>query len=400
MHKFSELESLLTSRRHSLFTTDIDKKEKQIKEFIENSSFLILGGAGSIGKSVVKEIILRKPRKIHIVDINENGLAELTRDIRSSIGYFSGKFSTFVCDIGSKIFDKYFMSEDKFDYVLNFTALKHVRSEKDILSLTRLIQVNIFNTKKVLELCDLKNTKKYFCVSTDKASSPVNFMGASKRIMELYLAADSSDVEVSTARFANVAFSDGSLPYSMLRRLESQQPLAVPKDIKRFFVSHKEAGELCLMSCLFGKNMEIYFPVLTEDDNAVSFVTLAEKLLTSYGFKVEFCETEQKARDYLSNKKNIGRYPVFLSNTDTTGEKLIEQFFSETDEVNYDHYQKIGIVNPKYSVPIDELNNFERFFSEVELSVAENKDLIRSQFKMVLPDFQHVEMGKSLEDKM
>ena len=249
----------LIGRKNQLFIEDITNVESDLSKKIKESSFLILGGAGSIGQSVVKEIFKRNPNKIHVVDISENNLVELVRDLRSSYGYIDGDFKTFALDIGSNEYDAFIQSDGSFDYVLNLSALKHVRSEKDPYTLMRMIDVNIFNTQKTLNQSIKKNTKKYFCVSTDKAANPANMMGASKRIMEMFVNKQSEKINVSMARFANVAFSDGSLLHGFNKRIEKKQPIVAPNDIKRYFVTPKESGELCLMSCIYGENRDIFF---------------------------------------------------------------------------------------------------------------------------------------------
>ena len=245
-------------RSNPLFADDINEYSAQLESIVESSSFLVIGGAGSIGQAVVKEIFKRNPKKLHVVDISENNLTELVRDIRSSFGYIEGDFKTYALDIGSIEYDAFIKYDGKYDYVLNLSALKHVRSEEDPFTLMRMIDVNIFNTDKTIRQSIDNGAKKYFCVSTDKAANPINMMGASKRIMEMFLMRRSLDINISTARFANVAFSDGSLLHGFNQRIEKGQPIAAPSDIKRYFVTPQESGELCLMSCIFGKDRDIF----------------------------------------------------------------------------------------------------------------------------------------------
>ena len=265
----------LIGRKNPLFETDISTKAQQISKNVSSSTFLVLGGAGSIGQAVVKEIFKRGPKKLHVVDISENNLAELVRDIRSSFGYISGDFQTFALDIGSSTYDAFIEKDGEYDYVLNLSALKHVRSEKDPFTLMRMIEVNILNTEKTIQQAIDKGSKKYFCVSTDKAANPVNMMGASKRIMEKFLLRKSSEIAISTARFANVAFSDGSLLHSFKQRLDKQQPIVAPTDVKRYFVTPEESGQLCLMSCLFGDTRDIFFPKLSQELDLITFSSIA-----------------------------------------------------------------------------------------------------------------------------
>ena len=290
------MELELIGRKKELFEEDIKKYENELNEIISKSSFLVIGGAGSIGSATVKEIFKRNPKKLYVVDISENNLVELVRDIRSSLGYIDGEFKTFVLDVGSDIYDA-FIKDKYFDYVLNFSALKHVRSEKDPFTLMRMIEVNILNTEKTL--IQSKNSKKYFCVSTDKATNPVNMMGASKRIMELFLLRRSLELKISTARFANVAFSDGSLLYSFSKRLEKQQPIVAPKDVKRYFITSKESGELCLMSAILGDNRDIFFPKLNEKLHLITFSEIAKKFLKLKGYTPYICKNEEEARELI-----------------------------------------------------------------------------------------------------
>tara|TARA_R110002111_G_scaffold260570_1_gene332006 strand:+ start:2095 stop:2943 length:849 start_codon:yes stop_codon:yes gene_type:complete len=275
----------LIGRKNELFESDIKTHNIELKSIVSSSKFLVIGGAGSIGQAVTKEIFKRNPVKLHIVDISENNLVELVRDIRSSFGYIDGDFKTLALDIGSVEYDAFIASDGNYDYVLNLSALKHVRSEKDPFTLMRMIDVNIFNTEKTIQQSIENGVKKYFCVSTDKAANPVNMMGASKRIMEMFLMRKSKDINISTARFANVAFSDGSLLHGFDQRIKKQQPIVAPNDIKRYFVIPKESGELCLMSCIFGENRDIFFPKLSEDLHLISFADIAIKYIKKLGYK-------------------------------------------------------------------------------------------------------------------
>ena len=295
----------LIGREKELFEEDIKRYEKELKKIINNSSFLVIGGAGSIGSATVKEIFKRNPKKLHVVDISENNLAELVRDIRSSLGYIEGEFKTFAIDAGSFEYDAFIKNDGKYDYVLNLSALRHVRSEKDPYTLMRMIETNIFNTDKTIKQSIENGTKKYFCVSTDKAANPVNMMGASKRIMEMFVHRNSQQIKVSMARFANVAFSDGSLLHGFNQRIEKNQPIVAPNDIKRYFVTPKESGELCLMSAIFGENRDIFFPKLSEHLHLITFAEIAVKYLEMLGFKPYICESEEEARAFFNTKSQI-----------------------------------------------------------------------------------------------
>ena len=284
----------LIGRSSPLFKRDIEQFDNELNKKISKSSFLILGGAGSIGQAVVKEIFKRNPKIIHVVDLSENNLTELVRDLRSSVGYIPGDFKTFALDIGSHIFDV-FMSDGKgYDYVLNFTAIKHVRSEKDPYTLLRMIETNIFNTDKTITQAIENNCKKYFCVSTDKAANPVNLMGGTKRIMEKVLMNRSQDISLSTARFANVAFSDGSLLHGFNQRILKKQPIVAPKDVRRYFVTPEESGQLCMFAAIFGENRDIYFPKLSEHLHLMTFSDIAVSFLENLNYTPYICKTEDE----------------------------------------------------------------------------------------------------------
>ncbi|WP_289157139.1 UDP-N-acetylglucosamine 4,6-dehydratase, partial [uncultured Pseudoalteromonas sp.] len=311
----------LIGRSKLLFKSDIEKNESKLSEIVSNSKFLVLGGAGSIGQAVTKEIFKRNPKKLHVVDISENNMVELVRDVRSSFGYIDGDFQTFALDIGSVEYDAFIKADGQYDYVLNLSALKHVRSEKDPFTLMRMIDVNVFNTDKTIQQSIDCGAKKYFCVSTDKAANPVNMMGASKRIMEMFLMRKSKEIDISTARFANVAFSDGSLLHGFNQRIQKQQPIVAPSDIKRYFVTPQESGELCLMSCIFGENRDIFFPKLSEALHLITFADIAVKYLQDRGYEPFLCKTEDEARELVKTLPAQGKWPCLFTESDTTGEK-------------------------------------------------------------------------------
>jgi len=318
----------LIGRSTPLFKHDIEQFDSELNNKISTSSFLILGGAGSIGQSVVKEIFKRNPRIIHIVDLNENNLTELVRDLRSSMGYISGEFKTFALDIGSEIFDVFMSDSQGYDYVLNFTAIKHVRSEKDPYTLSRMIETNIFNTDKTITQAIENNCKKYFCVSTDKAANPVNLMGGTKRIMEKVLMNRSQEISLSTARFANVAFSDGSLLHGFNQRILKKQPIVAPKDVRRYFVTPEESGQLCMLAAIFGENRDIYFPKLSEHLHLMTFSDIAIAFLKNLNYTPYICMTEDEARSKINELINKKQWPCLFFESDTTGEKGFEEFYT------------------------------------------------------------------------
>ncbi len=390
----------LIGRKSEIFKKDIDERESELKSIVSSSSFLVIGGAGSIGQAVTKEIFKRNPLKLHVVDLSENNLVELVRDVRSSFGYIDGDFQTFALDIGSLEYDVFIESDGKYDYVLNLSALKHVRSEKDPFTLMRMIEVNIFNTEKTIKQSIAKGSKKYFCVSTDKAANPVNMMGASKRIMEMYLMSLSHKISISTARFANVAFSDGSLLHGFNQRIQKKQPIVAPSDIKRYFVTPKESGELCLMSCIFGENRDVFFPKLSENLHLITFSDIAVKYLAELGLEPFICSSEDQARELMSALPQQGKWPCLFSNSDTTGEKDFEEFFTENEVLDMDRFENFGIIKNDGNVSNDKINLFSNSIKEMKKSKKWNKEQIVSLFFNLIPDFGHKETGKYLDAKM
>ena len=390
----------LIGRNKLLFSNDIGRSSKKLQYIVSNSTFLIIGGAGSIGQAVVKEIFKRKPEKLHVVDINENNLTELVRDIRSSFGYIKGDFRTYALDVGSIEYDAFIQSDGKYDYVLNLSALKHVRSEEDPFTLMRMIDVNVFNTDKTIRQSIESGVKKYFCVSTDKAANPINMMGASKRIMEMFLMRRSLDINISTARFANVAFSDGSLLHGFNQRIEKRQPIAAPSDIRRYFVTPQESGELCLMSCIFGENRDIFFPKLSEALHLMSFSDIAIKYLEDKGFEPYLCSTEDEAREMIKTLPEQGKWPCLFTASDTTGEKDFEEFYTEKETLDMERFVNLGVIKNEPEYDENQLNNFESNISKLKSSMKWNKKEIVGEFFKMIPEFDYHDNGKYLDGKM
>jgi FlaA1/EpsC-like NDP-sugar epimerase len=390
----------LINRDKELFHTDILNNDSALCGVVSKSSFLVIGGAGSIGQAVVKEIFKRNPKKLHVVDISENNLTELVRDIRSSFGYIEGDFKTFALDIGSIEYDAFIKSDGEYDYVLNLSALKHVRSEEDPFTLMRMIDVNIFNTDKTIKQSIENGTKKYFCVSTDKAANPINIMGASKRIMEMFLMRRSLDINISTARFANVAFSDGSLLHGFNQRIEKRQPIAAPSDIKRYFVTPQESGELCLMSCIFGENRDIFFPKLSEALHLISFSDIAIKYLKDKGFEPYLCNTEDEARELIKTLPEQGKWPCLFTKSDTTGEKDFEEFYTDKEVLDMDRFENLGVIKNKPEYDESQLNNFESTINQLKFTMNWDKKSIVNGFFKMIPDFDYEDKGKYLDGKM
>ncbi|MFV0226387.1 UDP-N-acetylglucosamine 4,6-dehydratase [Empedobacter falsenii] len=390
----------LIGRTNELFSNDIRNHEEQLSQIVSNSKFLVIGGAGSIGSATTKEIFKRNPLKLHVVDISENNMVELVRDIRSSYGYIDGDFQTFALDIGSVEYDAFWDADGEYDYVLNLSALKHVRSEKDPYTLMRMIDVNVFNTDKTLQQSIDKGVKKYFCVSTDKAANPVNMMGASKRIMEMFLMRKSKDITISTARFANVAFSDGSLLHGFNKRIEKKQPIVAPNDIKRYFVIPKESGELCLMSCIFGENRDIFFPKLSENLHLITFAEIAVKYLAEIGYEAYLCKNEDEARALIETLPQEGKWPCLFTESDTTGEKDFEEFFTDKEVLDMDRFENLGVIKNELNIEEEKLNLFETKINKFKNDRKWNKEEIVDLFFTMIPDFGHKETGKYLDSKM
>jgi FlaA1/EpsC-like NDP-sugar epimerase len=390
----------LIGRKKELFTEDIQSSEQELMSIIPGSTFLVIGGAGSIGQAVVKELFRRNPKVLHVVDISENNLVELVRDIRSSMGYIDGDFQTFALDCGSPEFALFMESVGHYDYVLNLSALKHVRSERDPFTLMRMIDVNVLNTEKTLRLGQGAGIRKYFCVSTDKAANPVNLMGASKRIMELFLMRASEEICVSTARFANVAFSDGSLPHGFNQRILKRQPLSAPRDIRRYFVTAKESGELCMMSCLLGANRDIFFPKLSEELDLTTFADIAVRYLQALGYEPHVCATEDEARALVVELEPQRKWPCYFFDSDTTGEKDVEEFFTAHETLDMEQFKNVGIIK---NVLVKGDNRPERFLAEIAALKGRSmwgKEEIVALFNEMLPELSHKEAHKNLDQRM
>ena len=390
----------LIGRSQELFGADVARHERELSEIVRASRFLVIGGAGSIGQAVTREIFRRDPRLLHVVAISENNMEELLRDLRSSIGYTSGEFATFAIDAGSDIFDAFTANGCGYDYVLNLSALKHVRSEKDPYTLMRMVEVNIFNTDKTMRQAAKHGARKYFCVSTDKAANPVNMMGASKRIMEYFLMRRSLELPVSTARFANVAFSDGSLLYGFSRRMEKDQPLSAPNDVRRYFVTPKESGELCLMSALFGENRDLFFPKLDAEANLITFSEIAVRYLRHRGYEPVECASEDEARARVHELKSKSKWPVYFFKSDTTGEKDFEEFFTDKETLDMDRFEYIGVIKNE---PVYNAQAIERFESEIQAMRTRGfwtRQQLIDLFNATIPEFNHKETGKFLDGRM
>ena len=389
----------ITGRQQSYFAEDISKNANKLSEEIKGKKVLVIGGAGTIGSSFVKAILPFEPSSLIVVDYSENGLTELTRDLRSQDIFIPEEYITYPFDFGGKVFEKMFASR-KFDIVACFAAHKHVRSEKDHLAIEAMVNNNVYNTKKLIDLAIANKPEHFFSVSTDKAANPVNVMGASKKLMEKVLIAYSTELKISTARFANVAFSNGSLLAGFIERMMKRQPLTAPNDVKRYFVSPEESGQLCMIACLLGKSGEIYFPKLNENQ-MLTFSYIAECFLEELGYEAEKCisetEAKLKAKSWNVNDKS---YPVYFFKTDTSGEKSYEEFYTQDDDIDLDTYTALGVIKnikrPSINDVDETLVAFNQLFSKENIDKKTVIDMLSRQ----LPDFSHIETGKSLDDKM
>jgi len=387
-------------RNKELFGADIESFSGELNDKVAKSKFLVIGGAGSIGQAVTKEIFKRDPQALHVVDISENNMVELVRDLRSTEGYGSGDFKTFAIDCGSVEFEALMASEGPYEYVFNLSALKHVRSESDPYTLMRMIMVNVFNIIKTLRLANKMGAKKYFCVSTDKAANPVNMMGASKRIMEMFLMRESMTQDISMARFANVAFSDGSLLHGFNQRFSKRQPFAAPNDVRRYFVTPQESGELCLLSGLLGNNRDIFFPKLSEKLHLITFSEIAVRYLRERGYEPYECESEDEARDRAEELIAKKQWPCYFFKSDTTGEKDFEEFFTDNEDLDMDRFETVGVIKNQPEFNEAKLDDFINRIEDLRKKGTWTKDNIVELYFGLLPEFAHKETGKYLDQRM
>jgi FlaA1/EpsC-like NDP-sugar epimerase len=393
------IQQKITRRPQSLLAQDIEANAGKLSQLISNKSVLVIGGAGTIGSSYIKAMLPFKPGKLVVADINENGLTELVRDCRSRQDLQLPKdFKSYPVNFGDKVFEKIFKSEGPFDIVANFAAHKHVRSEKDIYSIEAMIENNVIRAKHFLDQLLAAPPQHFFCVSTDKAANPVNIMGASKKLMEEVILAYSKDIKITTARFANVAFSNGSLLAGFIERLMKQQPFSCPSDVRRYFVSPAESGQICLLACMLGNSGEIIFPKLDPEKDLVAFRDIALELLQDLGYEPYECASEQEAREMAANLTG-NRYPVYFFESETSGEKLYEEFYTDQEDLDLDRFHALGVIMNAASRNKKELggiiNELENLFKQ---KIAK-EDVVRTLNKL-LPTFQHIETGMNLDQKM
>ena len=403
----------VTHRPVSMFVPDIEANKEKLTEEIKDKTVCVIGGAGSIGSSFIKAVLRFEPKSVVVVDLNENGLAELVRDVRSTYGLFvPDEFRCYTLNFADPIFERIFREEKGFDIVANFSAHKHVRSEKDRYSVQALIENNDIKAKKLMDLLTVYPPKHFFCVSTDKAANPVNIMGASKRIMEDLVMAYNQYFKVTTARFANVAFSNGSLPDGWIHRLQKRQPLAAPSDVKRYFVSPEESGQICMLACILGKPGEVFFPKLGEDQ-MLTFSSICDDFVKANGLEKDLCPTDEEAKHKAAHlgkaeansslftlHSSLGKYPVVYFHSDTTGEKAYEEFYVPGEKVDMQRFQSLGVVEQTTRHDMDEVNTF---FAKLE-TIFQKEDFTKAQvveaIKDFIPNFEHEEKGRNLDQKM
>ena len=391
----------ITKREKSMFLPDIDSNRAELKKLVKGKRVLVIGGAGTIGSSYIRALLPFRPAQLVVVDISENGLTELTRDLRSTYKmYVPEDYKTYPLNFADPIFEKIFRQNKGFDIVANFSAHKHVRSEKDRWSVQGLLENNVLKARKLLNLLTEIPPEHFFCVSTDKAANPVNIMGASKRVMEDMIMSYSNKFKVTTARFANVAFSNGSLLAGFIERMMKKQPLSSPNDVKRYFVSPEESGQICMLACLLGRNREIFFPKLGEEQ-MMTFSSIADKFLQALGYEVKCCSSEEEARKFAAEMPADSKeYPVYYFKSDTTGEKGYEEFYVPGEHLDLERFQSLGVIDSVKPRPKDELDSFLANLNSILQKETTTKEEIVSVMKTYLPNFNHEEKGKNLDQKM
>jgi FlaA1/EpsC-like NDP-sugar epimerase len=420
------------SKDRALFDAEVIECEPMLRRRLTNKRVLVVGGAGSIGSATIVEVLKFSPAALTVLDTSENNLAELTRTLRSGSQRLNCDLQFQPLDYGSSLAESYLAKQFPFDLVLSFAALKHVRSERDEFSLLRMLEVNLLKADRFLGVLRKQGhgNEGVFFVSTDKAASPINLMGASKRVMEMLLWAHGQDGcptqlvgsptgtpsapvlrRLTTTRFANVAFSDGSLPWSFLQRIEKRQPLAAPRDVRRFLISPREAGRMCLLASLVCPDRHLMVPFLHDE---VSFTDIAERTLAEFGLKPQWYENEDDAKAHLADDEKNGRYPVVATLSDTTGEKMMEEFVGrdETELPFLIHdpamrtlgLEQIAMARLVKAAVVD-IGALSRVLSIIDAAVEgrkvfEKRDLVASLSAVLPHTFHHHETGKSLDGKM
>ncbi|MCX5847794.1 MAG: polysaccharide biosynthesis protein [Deltaproteobacteria bacterium] len=396
-----ELLNRILKRFESMFAEDIHNHRSRIAACVRGARVMVIGAAGSIGSAFVRQLVPYQPAALHLVDISENNLVEVVRDLRSSLIALPEDFKTFAVAMGALEFDRLLDSERDYDYIVNFSALKHVRSERDPFSLMRMVHTNVVAVKALLDRLVGTSTQKHFSVSSDKAANPANIMGATKIFMERILLSRSHLVPFSTARFANVAFSDGSLLHGFLQRLAKKQPFAAPFDVKRYFISHEEAGELCLLSCFLGENREVYFPKLSEYEDLLTFSDIAVLVLEAHGFAPDMCASEEEAKEKAARLRTGDKtWPCYFFESDTTGEKPSEEFYTADDRVDFSRYRNIGIISQLPWTDQDRIDQTLAAFEKIKRTEQWRKEDMVEAIRIIVPELSHEEKYKNLDQKM
>jgi len=395
------IEENITGRKGSMFQSDIDKNREQLTKEIEDKKVLVIGGGGTIGSSYIRAILPFKPKTLVVVDISENYLTELTRTLRSTFGmYIPEDYRTYPLNYADPIFEKILRKEGGFDIVANFSAHKHVRSEKDPYSVEALIENNVIKARKLMDLLIEFPPTHFFCVSTDKAANPVSIMGCSKKVMEEMIMAYSKKFPITTARFANVAFSNGSLLAGFIERLMKHQPISSPTDVKRYFVSPDESGQICMLACMLGHSGEVFFPKLDEKQ-MMTFSSICDKFLTTLGYQIKYCRSEEEAREFAAEMSvNTDTYPVYYFTSDTTGEKGFEEFYVKGEKLNMERFNALGIIEEYPCRPMSEIDNFFKKMTTLFAKKDFQKAEVVTLLKEFIPNFEHEEKGKNLDQKM
>ncbi|MFC7494574.1 MULTISPECIES: polysaccharide biosynthesis protein [unclassified Nocardioides] len=396
----AQLARVVVRRQDSLLQPDLDEHADALAERVRGERILVVGGAGSIGSATVSELARLGPRQLHVVDADENGLAELVRDLRSRDLVGPGtELRTTPMDAGCPTMQRMITGNAGYDRVLNFAAVKHVRSEKDVYSLLRMLEINVRLPRRLLEWVD-GTTRRYFAVSTDKAANPVNLMGASKRAMEHAILDEQLGPEVTSARFANVAFSQGSLLDGWLRRMDKGQAWAVPRETRRYFVTLEESGHLCTLAALLGRPGEVVIPDLDPRTQLRDLVEVAEDVLGSMGLRPFFCEEEDDARRAAVDPKP-GTWPVLLTNLDTSGEKEFEEFAGSGDVVADAGFAALRSLRAPRARPElirSVLSELDGWLDDPTSSV--DKDDVADLLRVLVPELEHRGSTRGLDARM
>ncbi len=406
-----------TGRHADLCAADVQGLKTRLLEQVKGRRVLVVGGAGSIGSATIMQLLPLRPRALTVLDTNENNLAELLRTIRSADQPFDGDLLVQPLDYGSPLATRFLAGQPPYDLVMSFAALKHVRSERDEWSLTRMLEVNLCKADRFLAAIRKHGHGQggVFFVSTDKAADPVSLMGASKRAMELLLwahceaGAPASLLDggvapparrMTTARFANVAFSDGSLPWGFLQRLEKQQPLACPGDVRRYLVTPIEAGQICLIGALICPHRHMVIPRLNPDRDLVRFTDIAAATLRDHGLAPVWFKDPEQARRAVLEEKSQGRYPVLVTQSDTSGEKEVEQFVGADEvaiDIGLEGVQAVAAGRVDIGALTEVLSVIDRAATGAE--ALAKMDLVAA-LKRLVPELDHRDTGKSLDKKM